>query len=126
MMKLITLRKAVSQGFPKHKHQLDEELRPLWTGRNKLSRLGEVVLYGTRVVIPAEMRKEVLDGLHPSHQGKERTLNPARQCVFSLRITAAIYDKVERCLDCQEFKESNQKEPLIQDQRPVVTDKLSG
>ncbi|QQP40681.1 Uncharacterized protein FKW44_014813 [Caligus rogercresseyi] len=41
-----------------------------------------VVLYGSRVVIPLEMRKFVLDDLHVAHQGKERTLKRARQCVY--------------------------------------------
>jgi transposase InsO family protein len=100
-----TLRRAVSSGFG-DKKAVPAHLLPYYKLRQDLSVEGDLVLYGTRIVIPREGRREVLRRLHDSHQGIERTKRRARQAVFWPGITADIVNTVGSCVKCQERKPS--------------------
>lgn len=140
------LTETIMGGFPKNRSDLDEELREFWKVRDGLGVVDGLVVYGTRVVIPKELRKQILEDLHASHQGREKTLARARQCVYWPGITRDIENKVKTCEECEYYKASNPKEPLVPDESPtrpgeaiacdlfqfgnheylVITDKYSG
>ena len=68
------LKAQINQNFLRNKHDLSELLHPYWNVREDLV-LGDdgFVLKGIRLVIPHELQKSVLSGVHASHQGIERT-----------------------------------------------------
>ncbi len=137
---------VTNEEFPQHAHQLDEELRPYWKVRDALSVVEGIVMYGNRYVVPKPLRKDVLKELHAAHLGRERALQRARQNVFWPGITNDVTNMVRNCQTCEDFKASNVKEPLMQDEVPkwpgeaiaadlfshagkeflVITDKFSG
>ena len=78
----------------------------------------ELVTYGSRVVIPATLRKDVLRQLHASHQGQDRTLRRARQVVYWPSITNDIRNVVRSCAECAERLPSHAPEPLLIDPPP--------
>lgn len=144
---LMKLKEVIVAGFPEHKHQLDPELHEYWGVRDNLSVIDELVLYGSgRIVPPRGMHRRLLDELHAAHQGRERTLARARQCLYWPGITRDVENRVKSCDQCEFHKASNVREPLIQDEMPsrpgeaiaadlfsfakgeflVVTDKHSG
>ena len=41
--------------------------------RNELTNVGQIVLRGTRIVVPRELQKRVLDLAHEGHQGIVKT-----------------------------------------------------
>ena len=49
---------------------------------NELTYLGQVVLRGTRIVIPEKLRKRVLDLSHERHQGTVKTKERIRSKVW--------------------------------------------
>ena len=110
-----SLVEVIAAGFPKEKHNLDSNLRPYWSVREGLSVHQGVVLYGNRVVVPQGMKKKVLQGLHAAHQGRERALQRARQCVYWPGITNDVSNMVSSCQECNKYKASQAKEPLMQD-----------
>lgn len=141
------LAEVIIDGFPEHKSTLDMELREYWGVRDKLSVVDGLVLYGAeRIVPPSSRRRQLLDELHSAHQGRERTLARARQCLYWPGITRDVENLVKICDKCEFFKSSHAKEPLIQDEIPsrpgeviaadlfsyangeflVITDKYSG
>ena len=75
-------------------------------------------MYGSRVIIPASLRREVLHGLHASHQGQDRTLRRARQVVYWPGITSDIQNMIRSCPACAERLPSHAAEPLLSDPRP--------
>ena len=87
--------------------------------RENLGTDGDLVLYGTRVVIPESKRKEVLKSLHAAHQGIGRTRERARRCVYWPGISNEIAQMNERCNPCQEHLPSLQKETLMADPLPT-------
>ena len=74
-----------------------------------------LLLYGTRLIIPKGMRRDILTRLHGSHQGIDHTLKRARQCVYWPGITSDITNTVRSCRKCQERLPSQQAEPLALD-----------
>ena len=56
-------------GFPRDSSQLTNTLRPFWKIHNDLYIADNLLMYGNRLVIPASLRKEVLECLHAAHQG---------------------------------------------------------
>ena len=58
-------------GWP-HRLQIPENLRPYWVVRGQLSLYDNLLLYGSRIVIPSTLRKETLAKIHQGHQGIQR------------------------------------------------------
>ena len=50
--------------------------------RQELSEMNGMLMRGDRIVIPAAMRKEILDRLHDGHLGLEKTKALARRSLF--------------------------------------------
>ena len=77
-----------------------------------------VLLYLGRLVVPTSMRRGILEKLHQTHQGVEKTKARARQSVFWPGITNDIVQWIESCVPCQERKPSQQKEKMRSDNIP--------
>ena len=65
---------------------------------------------GNRIIVPREMRPEMLQYIHKGHQGKKCCLLRARNTVFWPKMTYDIQQLMENCMICQEYGTS---QPLI-------------
>ena len=106
------LREIILDGFPHQKSDLPVLVRPYWSMRDKLAVDDHLVLCGCRLVIPRQMRSDVLTTLHMSHQGIERTKRRARLSVYWPGIDNDITQPVRGCRSCSEHLPSLPKEPL--------------
>ena len=112
------LKNAVMNGFPDHKSEVDNQIRPYWCMRDKLTIDDDLVLCGHRLVIPASIRRSVLQSLHSSHQGEERTKRRARQTVYWPGMDHDVTNIVRSCMQCRTHQMAQQKEPIIQERLP--------
>ena len=69
-----------------------------------------LITCGNRIIVPREMRPEMLQYIHKSHPGKERYLLRAKITVFRPKMTYDIQQLIEKCMICQEYGKS---QPLI-------------
>ena len=69
-----------------------------------------LITCGNRIIVPREMRPEMLQYIHEGHQGKERCLLRARNTVFWPKMSYDIQQLTEKCMICQEYGKS---QPLI-------------
>ena len=69
-----------------------------------------LITCGTRIIVPKEMRPEMLQYIHECHQGKECCLLRAKNTVFWSKITYDVQQLREKCMICQEYGKS---QPLI-------------
>ena len=97
---LSDLAELVTTGFPEHKQSLLPKLQPYWDVRHELSRVGDGIVLGSRAVIPAPLRTEVLQGLHAAHQGVAGMKARARYSVYWPGISAAIVNHRNTCRRC--------------------------
>ena len=63
-----------------------------------------------RIIVPKEMRPEMLQYVHEGHQGKERCLLRARKTVFWPKMTYNIQQLIEKCIIYWEHRKS---QPII-------------
>ena len=87
------------QGWPAS--VTDEDIHLYFNKQNELSIEGGRVLRGTRVVVPPQGRKQVIELLHDTHPGMERMKCLARSYVWWPALDTEIEEKVKSCLACQ-------------------------
>ena len=107
------LKHYIYNGFPDHRQNLPEQCRRYWHVRAQLSVEDDFIVYGCRLLVPATLRREVLNQLHDSHQGMVRTKERARLCVYWPGIDNDIQNLVLSCKTCQDLLPSNPREPMI-------------
>ncbi|XP_045108661.1 uncharacterized protein K02A2.6-like [Portunus trituberculatus] len=112
------LRTAILTGFPEHKQELVDDLRPYWKIRDQLAVDDDLVVYGPRLIIPKGLRRETLQRLHDSHQGIARTKRRARQTVYWPGIERDIAQVVSSCRECRALLPRQANEPLWQHDDP--------
>ena len=102
---LTRLSHYINTGFPCDKNLLTDP-QEFWNYRDTLSIENGLITCGSRIIVPKEMRAEMLQYIHEGHQGKERCLLRARNTVFWPKITYDIQELIERCIICQEHGKS--------------------
>lgn len=98
-------------GWP-GKPQINESLSPYWEARGNLTLRENLLLHGTRIVVPASMQRETLKKLHDGHQGIERCRSRARISVWWPGISTQVEKVVKDCLHCSK-EHIPRKEPLM-------------
>ena len=103
---LTRLSHYINTGFPCDEKNLLTDLQEFWNHRDTLSIENGLITCGNRIIVPKEMRAEMLQYIHEGHQGKERCILWARNAVFWPKITYDIQELIERCIICQEHGKS--------------------
>ena len=98
-------------GWP-DKNEIDQTPIPYWTVRGELMVHDNLLLRGSRIVVPRSLQKETLQKLHQGHQGIQRCRLRARSFVWWPAISQQINDLVKRCPECvRDF--TPRREPLM-------------
>ena len=63
------LKNLIIAGWPDTRDDLHAGLRPYWSYRDKLAVIDGVILKGRHIVIPNNLRQQVLNQLHTNHMG---------------------------------------------------------
>lgn len=78
----------------------DDDLKPYFLRRNELYVEGGCVLWGYRVIIPTNLRKEILQELHIGHVGMVKMKSTARSYVWWPGLDADIEAACRACAAC--------------------------
>ncbi len=108
---MCTLLEYIEHGFPQSGEPLPQGLRPYQRYQDDLFAVDGVALYRNRVIIPPNLREDVLDILHAAHQGVTSMISRADSTVFWPGITPAITKRRERCQDCNRMAPSQPSAP---------------
>ena len=101
-------------------HDQRSEWTVHWNYRDELSIIDGVIFKGSKIVIPASMRRDMLAKIHVGHLGEVKCKNRARQVMFWPRMTTDIETVVKNCEACIKYRNKQQKEPLLS--LPIATD----
>ena len=107
---LAKVRDLVRQGWPSSVTTRD--LYPFATMQQELSVEQGCLLRGSRVVVPASLRGEIVKLLHDGHPGVVRMKMLARQYVWWPGIDKDVENSVKSCIPCQESRKSPPQAPL--------------
>ncbi|KAF0298588.1 uncharacterized protein FJT64_004040 [Amphibalanus amphitrite] len=106
------LSEVILAGFPENRHEAPPAVRAYWGVRHQLAIDDGLVVYGARLVVPSALRRGVLEKLHESHQGVDRTKRRARLSVYWPGIDKQIADTVAACAQCRQRLPSHAREPM--------------
>ena len=79
----------------------DVNLRQYWFVRQGLTVQQGLLLFQSRLVIPAELQEEILQRLHQGHQGVVKCRALARSCVWWPGLSKKIEEVVGTCATCE-------------------------
>ena len=71
---LTRLKGYINTGFPCEKKNLLTDLNEFWPHKEMLSIESGLITCGNRIIVPREMRPEMLQYIHKGHQGKEHCI----------------------------------------------------
>lgn len=102
----------VTNGWPDNKKLVHTLAAPYLTVKDELHTVDGILLKLNRIIIPKNLRKQILDNLHEAHMGINRTENLARTCVYWPNISNDVANLVNNCDICQKLRKNKTKEPL--------------
>ena len=108
----------ISNGFPSTRSLTAPELREFWHVRENLAIDGYVAYFGTRIIVPRKLRKQVLEHLHSAHQGTTSMKNRAAVSVYWPGLNKDILNYRNNCRTCDQNGPSLTNEPIIQSAAP--------
>ena len=101
--------------WPTHKPK--GVLSKYWQFRGELSLCDNLLLYGTRIVVPDKMKHETLQKIHQGHQGIQRCRLRVNTSVWWPGVSRDMEEFVRSCLECQQSA-ILPREPLLQSPLP--------
>ena len=112
------LQDVTVRGWPETKDQLPAELKTYWNYRDEISSIDGLMFKGLKLIIPKDLRNEMLDKIHSSHLGMVKCKSRAREVLIWPSMNSDIEEKVSRCAICALNQPQNPKEPLIPTEIP--------
>ena len=100
-------------GWPAHLNNVSAGARPYYPVRAHLSVVDGLLIHDNRVVIPGQMRGEILRLLHEGHQGLNKCKERACMSVWWPGISTELKDIVQVCKHCQVNRPAQIKEPRM-------------
>ncbi len=107
------VKQYVLGGWPQYSPNVPLKVKPYYAHRDHLTLSQELVLYDNRIVIPQNMRTEILARIHDCYQGIVKCRERAKCSVWWPSISKHIQETVSTCSVCQAIKHTQRREPLI-------------
>ena len=112
------LQKVVMSGWRQTKVETPVKTRPYWNYRDEVSCYEGLMFKGDRIIVPHSLQPEMLQRIHVAHLGIEKCRARARSAVFWPGINGAIGGLLSKCITCQQYQRSNQRESLMPQEVP--------
>lgn len=119
-LSLQKLKEIIENGWSKNEIKIPDDIKMYAKHRSELILMNELIYKGQSVVIPNNMREEILNKIHYSHLGANKCMKLAEDSVFWPGITNHINQKVDSCHVCCKYANSLCKEPLKQHDIPTL------
>ena len=105
------LQQLIVEGFPTDGCHLSPQVKPYLRIASSLSCLDGVIITGNRIVVPASLRRTILEALHAAHQGVSIMSARAADSVYWPNITMDIQRVRDECSHCHRIAKSNPMQP---------------
>ncbi|XP_071948690.1 uncharacterized protein [Antedon mediterranea] len=79
---LQTLILTCKNGWPKHRWGAPEQIRQYWHLRDEIHEIDGLVFLGEKLIVPSQMRADMLNKIHESHLGMEKCKARARSIMY--------------------------------------------
>ena len=109
---LQTLSRVIQEGWPNEKSNCPGGISDYWNGRDELSEADGLLFKGSKIIIPASMRREMLEKIHEGHLGIEKCKRRAREVMYWPRINQDVANMVKNCNSCLTYQRKQTAESL--------------
>ena len=113
------LKNIIITGCPNTKDQLHIDIRPYWSYKDDLAGIDGIDMKGRCIIIPKDLKQQVLDQLHVNHMGIIKMKLLAHESVYWVNINNDIENYVKKCSMCLEFQQIQPKEKTIHHDIPL-------
>ena len=113
----LKVREYCGKGWPKFLSSTEILLKPYWVIQHELTVVDDLLLRGSRLVIPSQERLDVLEKIHTGHLGITKCRARAKESVWWPGISDSIEQMVKRCNVCKE-NSPKPTEPLLPTEWP--------
>ena len=79
---MVKLMEVVMRGFPQSNYELDDAVKPFHKFRHDLLVPDGVVCYKDRIVVPVQLREQLLETIYAAHQGVTGMMGRVEDTVF--------------------------------------------
>eukprot|EP00794_Sanderia_malayensis_P019767 gene19767-biopygen16415 len=112
---LRALRAAVQTG-----HWNVDNLKPYQQIKDEITvdHTHNILLRGTRIILPASLQDRVVKLAHEGHQGHSKTTALLREYIWFPYLGKLVKADIDRCLACQSLAQPNPPEPLLSTPMP--------
>jgi transposase InsO family protein len=110
---MMKLQEAIREGWPDRKEKCLPEITVFFNDRHLFSADSGLIFKGDRLVIPSNLRKDLMRQIHLGHPGTTGSIRRARELYYWPGMTSQIKDHVSRCCVCRSHDRKQQKEPMI-------------
>lgn len=100
-------------GWPLTKEEVLVCIREYWNYKEERTVQDGILYKGTKVIVPAFMRPQLIARAHSSHLGPDACVRRARDVLFWPSMADQIKDQVQSCEVCNDFLARQQREPLM-------------
>ena len=107
------LKQAVLHGWPECSYNAPSEIKPYFAFRDEITYESQLLFKGSRLIVPINLRSDMLKRIHESHMGIVKSKQLARDIIFWPGMGAQIEDVIARCSTCQANRKSQASEPMI-------------
>ena len=110
---LQSLMSVINLGWPEEWSDPPPSITEFWNFRDELSVIDGIILKGHTILVLKALHAKMLDKIHSSYLGIEKTKQQAREILFWPGMATDIHQHVAMCSICAPKAPSNPKEPLI-------------
>lgn len=110
---LVHIKHFLRNKWPDNDKRLSSDLKHYYKLKNDLNLSNDLIFFNDKVIVPTDLRLEMLKLVHEPHLGIEKTKLRARQILYWPKMSKDIESMVSNCETCQLNRRSNQKETMI-------------
>ena len=100
------LKTVIQTGWPEKRAQCPASVKPYWSVRSELSMVEDILLCGSRLVVPISLRRKNHGG-YTRHFGETKSVLRAKSAVYWPGWEDQVKNMVASCLVCQENRNRN-------------------
>ena len=100
-------------------HWSDPEIQSYINVKDELSVCDDLILRGTRLVLPKSLRHQAIELAHTSHQGIVKTKRLLREKVWFPTIHRMVQERIKNCIPCQAATQGTMPKPEPLEMTPL-------
>ena len=104
---LQTVAQLTKQGWPDHKSKVLADAKPYWSFKEEIHEADGILFKNHKVIVPELVRPEMLERIHESPLGIEKSKRRARDILYWPNMNAQISDLIANCSSCLKQRKNN-------------------